>query len=108
MNEKLKKVISEALEIINEDPNYAKSLSDAVFMLLNKERRIGFFLTVFDLKDPIDEDCRSTAYCGDPGEVAMALGMEMIDDDDVRFVLNNAKEMLDQFNEDLPEKEKLK
>lgn len=108
MNEKMKKVISEALKIESEDSVHEGLLASAVSMLLDGGRNLGFCLTVFDLKDPTNDDCRKTAFCGEPDQVAMALGMEMIDDDDVRFILNNAKETLDLFNQDLPEEEKLK
>lgn len=108
MNEKIKKIISEALKIEGEDHVHDGVLAGAVSMLLNGDRNLGFCLTVFDSKDPTNEDCRKTAYWGEPDQVATALGMEMIDDDDVRYILNNAKGLLDLFNEDLPEEEKLK
>lgn len=108
MDEKLKKVISEALKIESEDNVHEGLLANAMSILLDGDRNLGFYLTVFDLKDPTNEDCRKTAFCGEPDQVATALGMEMIDDDDVRFILNNAKGLLDLFNQDLPEEEKLK
>lgn len=108
MNEKLKKVISEALKISSEDSLHDGLLAGAVSMLLEGDRNLGFYLTVFDLQDPTDENKRHTAFCGEIEQVATALGMEMIDDKDARYVLNNAKGLLDLFNEDLPEEEKLK
>ena len=80
----------------------------AVSMLLDGDRNQGFYPTVFNAKDPSDEDKRKTAFSGEIDNVAMALGMEMIDDEDVRFILSNAKTTLDLFNEDLLEEEKLK
>lgn len=108
MNEKLKKVISEALKISSEDSFHDGLLAGAVSMLLEGDRNLGFYLTVFDLQDPTDMDKRKTAFCGEIDKVAMAMGMEMIDDEDARYILNNAKVTLDLFNEDLPEEEKLK
>lgn len=108
MNEKLKKLVSETLKNASEDSIHDGLLAGAVSMLLNGDRNQGFYLTVFDMKDPTDENKRETAYCGEIENVATALGMEMIDDDDARYILNNAKGLLDLFNEDLPEEEKLK
>ena len=108
MNEKLKKVISEALKVSSEDSVHEGLLAGAVSMLLEGDRNQGFYLTTFDLNDPTDQNKRKTAFCGEPDQVATALGMEMIDDEDARYILNNAKGLLDLFNNDLPEEEKLK
>ena len=108
MNEKLKKLVSETLKNASEDSIHDGLLLSAVSMLLDGDRNQGFYLTVFDLKDPTDQDKRKTAFSGDIDMVSTALGMEMIDDEDVRYILNNAKGLLDLFNEDLPEEEKLK
>lgn len=108
MNEKLKKEICEALKASSEESVHEGLLEGAISLLLEGDKKLGFYLTVFDLDDPTDQNKRHTAFCGEPDQVAMALGMEMIDEDDVRFILNNAKVTLDLFNEDLPEEEKLK
>ena len=76
-------------------------------MLLEGDRNQGFFLMTFDVNDPTDQNKRKTAFCGEPDQVATALGMGMIDEGDVRYILNNAKGLLDIFNQDLPEEEKL-
>lgn len=108
MNEKLKKLVSETLKNASNDSIHDGLLMGAVSMLLDGDRNQGFYLTVFDTKDTTNEDKRKTAFSGEIDDVATALGMEMIDDDDVRYILNNAKGLLDLFNEDLPEEEKLK
>lgn len=108
MNEKIKKLISEALKVESVDSFRDGLLASAVSMLLEGDKNLGFYLTVFDLKDPSDENRRNTVFCGQSCDVATALGMEMIDDSDVRYILNNAKGLLDLFNQDLPEGEKLK
>lgn len=108
MNEKLKKVISEALKISAEESVHEGLVASAVSTLLEGDRTQGFFLMTFDLNDPADENKRKTAFCGEPDQVATALGMETIDEEDVRYIINNAKGLLDLFNQDLPEEEKLK
>lgn len=108
MDEKIKKEISEALKKLSEDSLHDGLLSGAVSLMFEGGRNLGFYLTVFDLKDPTDQNKRKTAFCGEIEDVATALGMEMIDDADARYILNNAKGLLDLFNEDLPEGEKLK
>lgn len=108
MNEKMKKLIREALKIAGEDSVRDGVFATAVSMLLDGDRNLGFYLTVFDAKDPANDYCRKTAFWGESDQVATALGMEMIDDDYVRYILNNAKGLLDLFNQDLPEEEKLK
>lgn len=108
MSEKIKKAVSEALKEISEESVNEGILAGALSMLLKGGRNQGFFLMTFDLDDPANGDRRKTAYHGEADKMAMALGLEMIDDDDVRYILNNAKATLDLFNEDLPEEEKLK
>lgn len=108
MNENIKKETCEALKALSEDSLHDGLLAGALSLLLEGDRNLGFYLTVFDQKDPADGNKRKTAFCGEIEDVATALGMEMIDDVDARYVLNNAKGLLDLFNEDLPEEEKLK
>lgn len=112
MNEKIIKSASEALSALNKEAYHDMMLSGAISILLDMGRelgpKLGFFLTVFDNSDPAEGSTRTTAYSGDVDAVATALGMEMIDARDVRFILNNARVNLDLFNEGLPEEEKLK
>lgn len=108
MNEKLKKVISEALKETSEESFREGIIASAVSLLLGGDKNLGFYLTVCDLNDPSGEKARQTVFCGEPVKLAAALGMEMIDNDEARYILNNAKGLLDLFNQDLPEGEKLK
>lgn len=108
MDEKWKKVVSEALKKLSEESLHDGLLAGAVSLMFEGGRNLGFYLTVFDQKDPTDQNKRKTVFCGEIDDVATALGMEMIDDADARFILNNARVNLDLFNEGLPENEKLK
>lgn len=107
MDEEKKKLV-ELLKKDGQKQFKEGAIDGAMAMLLEAEGNVGFFLTVCDLDDPTNEDKRSTAFWGDTDMLSTAIGFEMIDDDDVRFVLKNAKVTLDQFNEGLPEEEKLK
>lgn len=108
MDKQQLKALAAELKKSGEENFTTGALMGAIAMLLEGEGKRGFFLTVCDLDDPTNADKRSTAFWGDTDMLSTAIGFEMIDDDDVRFVLNNARVTLDQFNEGLPEEEKLK
>ena len=112
MNKKIIKTTRMALRALSTELTVEGALASAIELLLERGEqlgpRLGYYLTVFDTLDPVDGKSRTTYCCGDTDGVATALGMEMIDDKDVRFILNNARINLDLFNESLPENEKLK